>query len=166
MPPRIWLASPPHAPEGLIPVVTHWETTTKPNIGIWGKTVALHGVTHHSRGHHGQVLVLRGGNAPGSSSVCCTKAWGQSPSVHPWPHSQHSCWARQEERLSTFHPVLNTRRLRAKHDFPKGPAWWCTKDRAGDGDWEDPGGRFSASQPHKLCSDTRFPMEQMLNPCF
>lgn len=28
MPLRIWLASPPHAPEGVIPVGAHWETAT------------------------------------------------------------------------------------------------------------------------------------------
>lgn len=92
--PRILLvlhASPHHAPEGVIPVGTHWETKTNPNIGLWGKskyTAALHRATHPSRGDHGQASVLRGGNTPGSSSVCCTKgsrAGSRCASVAPQP---------------------------------------------------------------------------------
>lgn len=171
MPPRIWLAVrtfPPHTPEGVVPVGTHWETTTKPNIGLWRKQQAHCGSpwSHTSLQTAPWTGISAEGREHAWEQLCVLHQRPEGRLVHPRPHSRHSCRARQEERLSTFHPGLNTRRLGAKHDFPKGPAWWCAKDSAGHGDLEDLGGMSSVSRPHKLCSGTGFPMEykQVLNP--
>lgn len=64
-------------------------------------TVAPHGATHHCRWHHGQVLVPRGGNTPGSSSVCCTK--GPRADSRRAPTAPQPAFLPSQARREAFH---------------------------------------------------------------